>query len=380
MSCIKGILAISFLLLAFTAEAQVEKRKLSFKDTLDGKLDASQFLDEYNGFVPIVIPVTEPAVGYGAAGGLLFIRRKRENGAIRTDLNPDMYGVFGMYTENKSWAAAGFYSAHWKEDKIRANFVAGYGALNLKYYRNIPVLGDVNFGMNLAATFIQMDISHKLGDIPLYAGLRYSFAGAQVKFDLGDIGNIPGVDSDHFNADFSSLAPMLRFDTRDYIFTPNKGIKSDLQYIFNDKAFGASVTFQRLNFDTMGFIPLSDNLTGGLRLHVQASSDNTPFYALPFIEMRGIPALRFQGNRVFNMETEERYNFNLRWAAIGFAGVGKAILPNDSWADAKMAWGVGGGFRYLLARVHNLYGGVDIARGNDDWAIYFVVGTHWNRL
>jgi hypothetical protein len=33
----------------------------------------SGFLDESYGFVPIAMPITEPAVGYGAAGGLAFI-------------------------------------------------------------------------------------------------------------------------------------------------------------------------------------------------------------------------------------------------------------------------------------------------------------------
>ncbi|HEY3494662.1 MAG TPA: hypothetical protein VGK73_08260, partial [Polyangiaceae bacterium] len=41
----------------------------------DGWPDMSGFLDEKYGFLPIVMPITEPAVGYGAAGGLLFITK-----------------------------------------------------------------------------------------------------------------------------------------------------------------------------------------------------------------------------------------------------------------------------------------------------------------
>jgi len=43
----------------------------------DGWLDVSGFLDQAYGFLPVVIPITEPAVGYGAAGGLAFIVRLR---------------------------------------------------------------------------------------------------------------------------------------------------------------------------------------------------------------------------------------------------------------------------------------------------------------
>jgi hypothetical protein len=39
----------------------------------DGWLDLSRFIDEAYGFVPLVVSLTEPAVGYGAAGGWAFI-------------------------------------------------------------------------------------------------------------------------------------------------------------------------------------------------------------------------------------------------------------------------------------------------------------------
>ena len=40
-----------------------------FRSAEDGWLDVSGFLDEKYGFLPVVIPITEPAVGYGAAAG-----------------------------------------------------------------------------------------------------------------------------------------------------------------------------------------------------------------------------------------------------------------------------------------------------------------------
>ena len=39
----------------------------------DGWLDISGFVDQSYGFVPLVIPITEPAVGYGGMGGLAFV-------------------------------------------------------------------------------------------------------------------------------------------------------------------------------------------------------------------------------------------------------------------------------------------------------------------
>jgi len=41
----------------------------------DGWPDLSSFLKEKYGFLPIVVPITEPAVGYGAAGGVAFLSK-----------------------------------------------------------------------------------------------------------------------------------------------------------------------------------------------------------------------------------------------------------------------------------------------------------------
>jgi hypothetical protein len=49
---------------------EAQSFKDQFIDTLDQKVDLSQWLSEVYGFVPLVSLVTEPAIGYGAGGGL----------------------------------------------------------------------------------------------------------------------------------------------------------------------------------------------------------------------------------------------------------------------------------------------------------------------
>src|SRR5687767_4802309 len=50
-----------------------------FTSPEDGWFDVSGFLSEKYGFLPIVVPITEPAVGYGAAVGLAFISKPLES-------------------------------------------------------------------------------------------------------------------------------------------------------------------------------------------------------------------------------------------------------------------------------------------------------------
>jgi hypothetical protein len=54
------------LLAAAVPRATVAKERPSLYDAQDGWLDLSGFLDTAYGFVPLVMPITEPAVGYGA--------------------------------------------------------------------------------------------------------------------------------------------------------------------------------------------------------------------------------------------------------------------------------------------------------------------------
>ena len=55
-----------------------KKKKLSFKDSEDGAIDLSQFLLEANGVLPVVIPITEPAVGYGGGAALLYFHKRKK--------------------------------------------------------------------------------------------------------------------------------------------------------------------------------------------------------------------------------------------------------------------------------------------------------------
>jgi len=108
------------------------------------------------------------------------------------------------------------------------------------------------------------------------------------------------------------------------------------------------------------------------------ATGDTPFYALPFVALRGIPALRYQGDLTFLAETEQLYNITPRWGLLGFTGIGTAIKSLDnSNLKNDVVWNAGGGFRYLLARKLGLKMGMDIARGPEDWAFYITIGTGW---
>src|SRR5678816_3381093 len=112
-------------LLSFTAAlfccfllfGQSNKKHISLKDSIDGKLDLSDYIIDANGFVPVPMIITEPALG-GFGGALIpvFIKKRPSyldsiNGRLeKTIIPPDITGGIGAYTANNTWMLAGFRS------------------------------------------------------------------------------------------------------------------------------------------------------------------------------------------------------------------------------------------------------------------------------
>ena len=73
-----------------------------FRSEDDNWLDVEHLLDEKFGFLPVALPITEPAVGYGAAAGLMFISQPL--GQTRPGFgHPDITFAGGLGTENGTW-------------------------------------------------------------------------------------------------------------------------------------------------------------------------------------------------------------------------------------------------------------------------------------
>jgi hypothetical protein len=102
-----------------------------------------------------------------------------------------------------------------------------------------------------------------------------------------------------------------------------------------------------------------------------------PPFATPAIELRGIPALRYQGNYVAVAEAELTWQIDSRWAVLGFAGSGRAANSFDDLKDGPSRVSKGAGFRYLIAKRYGFEMGMDIGIGPEDNVIYIQGGTAW---
>ena len=99
----------------------------------------------------------------------------------------------------------------------------------------------------------------------------------------------------------------------------------------------------------------------------------------PYIDMRGVPFLGYQGEQMALGEAELRWQFYGRFSVVAFGGGGGVFNDFERLDDARGVIAGGGGFRYELARRYGIHAGFDAAVSRDATAFFFEVGSGWMR-
>ena len=373
------VLALLVVSQEVTAQTTPGKRKKPFRDKADSAFDISYYLANLHGFLPVLVPITEPAVGYGAAlGGAFFFPKKKKSNHPKFQI-PDIAAVAGGMTSNKTWFVGVAYLGFWKEDHIRYRGVFGYGDVRLKYYgEGGDFLQDNPAKFTIQSYFLLQQVIFRVGDSKFLLGGRYLFGTSKVTFF--EDSEIPGVDPHDLDFTNSGIGFISEYDNLNNYFSPTKGLKVNLSYNQFLHILGSDRDFGRMSFSTIYYLPVMKSWISGFRLETLLETGDAPFYLKPFITMRGIPAMRYQGELTGLIETEQQVLVTRRWSVVGFAGYGKAYASlGEPEKKVSTAWSAGAGFRYLMARLFGLRMGVDVARGPEKWAFYVVVGSYWFR-
>ncbi len=367
------------------SEAKPVEKSLSFFDPTDGYLDLSEFVLNAHGFIPVPIIITEPAVGsFGLGFVPVFIQRNppvvRDGKTYPTQ--PTMTAIMAAYTANDTWAIGGGRIGEINDWGIKYKVGAGYADANLDFYKYFPNIDKTaKFGMNMRVIPAYLYIGKRLSDPRFTIALDYMFSDVDVKPRI-DNPNIPDDWIRDFDSVQSKIGIIAEYDTRDNTFTPNDGIKAYVNAKFSSDLIGSDQNFQQMEEALYWYIPLTDRWINGLRIDFQQLYGNAPFYMKPYIDMRGIAALRYQGNYTGLIELEERFDFGetKRWSLVAFGGVGKGFDEFDEFSKTPWAYSYGVGGRYLLSRLLNLRAGVDVAVGSDgEFGWYIVFGSSWYR-
>ncbi|WP_436489498.1 BamA/TamA family outer membrane protein [Chitinophaga sp. ARDCPP14] len=359
------------------------KKKISLHDSLDHAIDFSDFMIDANGFIPIPILITEPAIGIGGAIAPVLLRKRQQPASYKKHKNmaaipPDITGGFAFYTANKSWGAGAGRSGTIIPWGMRYKAFAAYINLNMDFYKTLPVKGETEFGVNLKSIPVFLQVQKQLGFSNWHAGIRYMFIKTTAKLEKSILPDSLFKPKEMDN--LSSIAGVLvEYDKRDNEFTPGKGTKMHVGANFSSHIFGSDFDYTNIEAYAYHYIPIGNKKKWvcGLRADMQQVFGDIPFYFKPSIDLRGIPKGRYQGNVNMLIETEQRWNIVRRWSAVFFTGVGKAFDEYADFGSASWDYSYGTGFRYLLARKFGVYMGADIARGPEQWGFYIQFGSAW---
>ena len=89
-----------------------------------------------------------------------------------------------------------------------------------------------------------------------------------------------------------------------------------------EEELGSDADYQVLQTRSRGYAQVHEKVVLALRVDTEWSFGDTPFFALPAIRARGVPATRYQNEYSVSSEFQARWNVWKRWSLIGFAGLG----------------------------------------------------------
>ena len=349
-----------------------------FVDPKDGQFDLGYFLEDPRGFLPIPILVTEPAVGYGGGAAGMFLRPRKEAGEEGW-ARPDISAVAGLATQNGTWATFAGDASRWLDGRLRTLAGAGTGQVNLDFYGlglDRPSFDQkVRYSLQFNGAVVQAN--WQLGPkSPWAIGLRYVFADVDPK--LRDQPAFPGL-TDGVRVKVSAPTAVVEYDSRDSVFTPTQGIYAESSYLASRESLGASGDFERFQQVVIGWRSFPHRVTLGARADYGWASDGTPFFLRPYIQLRGVPAMRYQGDQMASFELEARWQVFGRWSLVAFGGAGTTRTTRDAFSATQNVGSGGVGFRYELASKFGLHAGIDVAHSPGTTAVYFQVGNAWFR-
>jgi len=355
-----------------------------FIDPEDGKFDMSNYLLDHRGALPVPIIITEPAIGYGGGIALSWFSesmrdvatRAQQSGARLTPPNIYMLAAFG--TENGTKGGALGARMSFLDDTWRYRGGAMATSINLDFYGiggtlNVPV---DKIGYNLKGSMVFNELTRRLGESDQWLGLRWLYTNLDTKLDFGT-NEDAGLTGQEVAKKGSGLGITYVFDSRDNIFFTRKGVEASVDAMFYSPKIGSDTTFQAYRAHAFAYIPAGDKAVVALRADGRTARGDAPFYQLPFIDMRGVAAARYQDENVGVLEVEGRYYVTPRWIVLAFLGAGRDWGRGASFSDRGSIVSKGVGFRYVIAQRLGLSAGIDIAKGPDESAFYIQMGNAW---
>lgn len=369
--------AVSF---ADTAEAHqevvAESTQESAPSLSEEAVEAKKSTSLMGRLLPLPIIITEPAVGEGLGAALVLFHKDKDDEIHRLqsassitkhvkekDKPETATAIFGAKTNNGTFGYGIGHQSTILDDTYRIQAAVGRAKVNAKYY----LLG-LPFKFTLDGYIGFADIKRRLFSTDIFVGLSTSLMSGNADFKIS---KEESEDYSLFDFDFTDNALGLNasYDSRDLKGMPKNGqhIKFDIWQ--HSKSLGGDFNYTIYNLKMNTFHQFGGFYVLAARLDTQyTGSDSTPFFAQPFVQLRGIPALRYQGLSAMTFEVENRFILSERWNISVFGGTGVVDFTESDPIFEEDIYSYGTGFRFKALKKQSAWVGFDVARGPEDWA------------
>ena len=343
--------------------------------TEEGDLDLSEYMSQAYGLLAVPIVITEPALGYGGGATLLYLHDTLmgQKSSTGRRIPPSISGAVVFRTENGTEGVGGFHIGYWLEDTLRTATYIGKPNVFIDIYA-----GNKAVQLNVDGQFFLQSVKKRIGESNWFLGASYMYikSDLNVDFDLKPIAKEETI---------ASVSLITDYDTRNNILTPTQGMFLSARAQIYDEAVGGDYNFVNYKVTNLFYNKMNEKINLDFSLvgeTVDGEQREIAPYLYPFISMRGLPLLKYQGGSVVTVQTEFSYNFTPRWEGTLFGGIGKAfsqqVVGSDvAFSDAENIVAGGVGFRYLIAEKFGLKAGIDIATSKDGTSFYIQMGTAW---
>lgn len=361
---------------AFAQDAQPEE-ETSEQEKEEEKKDPNR-----GRFLPLPFVVTEPAIGEGLGAGLIYFHRQpsEEQPKVTSGKNlkntskhgkppPTATGLFAMYTNTETFAFGIGHSGKSPTDRYRYIGAAAGMQVNATTYVN-----DRPIDFTLDGTVFYLNGKRRWGETNIFIGASASYLDSTTQFKNKNAAIQPVL------PDFSStdigVALSGIYDGRDDSMMPDTGQLYDLTVWNYGGLLGGDFEYTTARFKFNTFHQFAEKFILGFRFELGWATGDVPFYAEPYVPLRGIPALRYTGDSAGVVEVEGRYDFAKRWSAVVFAGSGFVDETALSQTEDSI-YSYGAGIRFQALKKQNAWLGIDIAQGPEEIAWYVQMGHPW---
>ncbi|OXA76549.1 Surface antigen [Flavobacterium aquidurense] len=278
-------------------------------------------------------------------------------------------GLSAVYTTNKSYFIAFFNRFYFKEDKWRGKFFVLNGDYNSQFFMDdgeeIPGFYDYGTKVSVVSAGIQKKILKGF-----YGGVTYTYAHYKTNYED---------DVQPESTTVTNGAELnLLYDTRNAVYYPTKGIKSNLRWINYGEWLGNDVKANKILTEYNQYFPFRNNkdvlatrFAGKFGLGAIAFEQQVTISGK---DIRGYTESKYRGDGLMDIQGEYRYNFGKKMGLVGFAGLATIYGSDTESFDWKMYPGGGVGYRYRAFKTVKFNIGLDAAVGKGDWGIYFRIG------